>query len=452
MRNKLIIGTVFIFIHSLFTCEAQKVWSLNDCIVYAIENNLEIKDFEIREKISRENLNQSKRDLLPGVNARPSAGISYGRSVDPITNDYITNDFFNNSYSIGTSITLFNGFRLQNQIQYQKLRKQETHFHRLNAVDDLAFNVMIYYFDVLIYKGLLEIAKEQVNTSKLHLKTTEKQVEVGLKAKSDMLEMRANLEMEELNVIQIENNIKKAMLNLKQQLNLATSNDLVLKNEIAAPISLANQNPHLLYSEFSSWSPHLKSFESSLMASRKGLSLYRSQLYPQIVASGSISSGFSETNKDADGEVISFNQQLKNNQSQYIGASLQIPIFNRWANRSDIKKAKLEIEQQQNRLKTEQQNLFFTVMNDINELQAYQKELLQYEKQHEADQLAFYAAEKKYENGLINIVEYYLAKNRMANTASQKLRVRLQWEIKKKTIDFYSGNRFWQAQTNIETE
>ena len=183
---------------------AQQNWNLNQCILYAIENNINLKEYEILDQLSKEDLNQSKRDLLPGISASTNAGMNYGRSIDPNTNRYITTQFFNNSYNFGTSIAVFDGFRLQNQIKYQKFRKQISEYNQLNAIDDLAFSVMTSYFDVIYYEGMLEIAKEQVETSKLNLKTVERQAEVGLKAKSDLLEMRANLEREELNRIQIE--------------------------------------------------------------------------------------------------------------------------------------------------------------------------------------------------------------------------------------------------------
>ena len=143
--------------------------------------------------------------------------MNFGRSIDPNTNHYINTQFFNNSYNLRTSIAVFDGFRLQNQIKYQKFRKQISEYNQLNAIDDLAFSVMTSYFDVIYFEGMLEIAKEQVETSKLNLKTIEKQVEVGLKAKSDLLEMRANLEREELNRIQIENSRKTATFQLNNK-------------------------------------------------------------------------------------------------------------------------------------------------------------------------------------------------------------------------------------------
>lgn len=452
MHLKQFISILTIIILTGNSLVAQQKWSLNQCISYAIENNVNLRDYEILEKLSLENLNQSKRNRLPGISASSNAGISYGRSIDPITNDYVTREFFNNSYSMGTSITVFDGFRLQNQIKYEKFRKQVSKYNRLNAIDDLAFQVMTAFFDVIYYEGMLVIAKEQVEASKLNLKATEKHVQVGLKAKSDLLEMRANLEMEELNRIQIENSKKTAMLQLQQHMNLTVEKELELIAETEITISETLADPQSLFTVYTLWSPYFKSFEADLKATEKYLSVSRSNLYPLITAGGSINTGFSETNKNTSGQVTAFGDQFKNNQSKYLGASLSIPVFNRWANRSGIKKAKLEVERAKNRLESEKQKLYFAVANDLNELEALNKEYNQYEKQNAVDNLAFQAAEKKFGQGLINVVEYYIAKNRFANTSSQVLRAKLQWEIKKKTLDFYNGKRFWESEESDQSQ
>jgi outer membrane protein len=445
MQFKLSISTLIFIFWGSFLSFAQQTWNLNQCISYAIKNNINLKEYELLGQLSEEDLNQSKRDLLPGLSASTNAGMNFGRSIDPNTNQYITTQFFNNSYNFNTSVAVFDGFRLQNQIKYQKFRKQITEYNQLNAVDDLAFIVMTSYFDVIYFEGMLEIAKEQVETSKLNLKTVERQVDVGLKAKSDVLEMRANLEREELNRIQIENSRKTALLKLKQQMNFVSTDEMILTDSQELVIRETISDPQNLFEQFITWSPYYRSVEANLKATEKSLSLYRGQLYPSIYARGSMNTGFSETNKADNGQVIKFGEQFLNNRSQFLGASLSIPIFNKWAYRSNVKKAKLEIERAKNILEDERQKLFFEMANDLTDLEALYQEYNQYKKRSEVDDLAFKASEKKFEQGLINVIEFYIAKNRLATTNSQVLRARLQWEIKMKTIEFYKGQRFWET-------
>lgn len=452
MRFKSIYFILFFGLLSINSLQAQQSWTLNQCISFAIENNIIIRRYQILEELSLEDVKQSKRDMLPGINASTNAGLNFGRSIDPNTNDYIDNQFFNNSYGLNSSIAVFDGFRLQNRIKYQKFRKQVSEFNRINATDDLAFEITIAFFNVVYYNGMLKIAHEQVEASKQSLKTTEKKVEVGLKAKTNLLDMRANLEQEELNRIQIENALETATLQLKQLMNFISRDTMNLIETSPTVYNEEIREPQKLFDQFTTWSPYYQSIVSNLKATEKGLSLSRSALYPSIFARGSVNTGFYETNTNNLGETIHFNDQFKNNRNQYLGASMSIPIFNRWAGRSDITKAKLEIERAKNSLEDEKQKMFFEMVNNLTELEAFYKEYKQYLKRNEVDELAFRAAEKKFEQGLIDINDYYIAKNRLANTKSQVLRSRTQWEIKMKILDFYKGKRFWEPEESGQSQ
>ncbi|QIA06588.1 TolC family protein [Draconibacterium halophilum] len=445
MIKKRIVFIIVLYLIIGNTIQAQQKWSLNQCISYAIENNINLKEYEILEKLSLEDAQQAKRNMLPDLNASTSAGLNFGRSVDPNTNAYINTEFFNNTYNLSSSIAVFDGFRIQNRIKYQQFRKQASEYNRLNATDDLAFNVMVAFFDVVYYKGMLEIANEQVEASKLSLKTTEKKVEVGLKAKTDLLDMRANLEEEELNKIKIENTVETATLKLKQLMNYVSADEMELVDDSSIVVNEKVAQPQQLFEQYTSWSPYYQSIEANVNATEKGLALSRSALYPSLYANGSYNTGFYETNTDADGNTVAFGDQWKNNKNQYLGARLSIPIFNKWAIRSDVKKAKLELQQAKNNLDNERQKLFFEMVNNLTELEALYKEHSQYVKRTEVDQLAFQAAEKKFDQGLIDINDYYIAKNRLATTQSSVLRSRTLWEIKMKVLQFYRGQRFWEG-------
>lgn len=429
---------------------AQQKWTLNQCISFAIENNINLHEYKIAEEIALENVRQSRRNSLPSISASSSAGLSFGRSVDPNTNSYVTTEFFNNSYGLSTSLTVFDGFCLKNRIKYSQFTKQASEFKRKNAGDDLAFSVMNAFFDVVYYTGMLEIAKEQVEASKISLKTTEKKVEVGLQAKSNLLEMRANLESEELNKIKINNLIIKASLRLKQLMNYISHDVMNLVDESCLVYNEDISEPQYLFDEYLSWSPYYQSIEASLKATEKSLSISRSSLYPSISAYGSFNTGFYETSTNEQGETIKFGEQFKNNRSQYLGASLSIPIFNRWAGRSSVKKSKLAIKIAKANREDEKQKMFFEVVNNLADLEAQHKEYEQYQKSLEVDAMAFDAAEKKFEQGLIDINDYYIAKNRLANTQSQVLRSRTQWQIKMKTLEFYKGQRFWENDESVQ--
>ncbi|MBQ0721856.1 MAG: TolC family protein, partial [Gammaproteobacteria bacterium] len=244
--------------------------------------------------------------------------------------------------------------------------------------------------------------------------------------------------------------IETATLQLKQLMNFVSAEEMTLVDESTLVFFEEIQKPQELFDRFSAWSPYYQSVEANLKATEKSLSLSRSQLYPTILASGSLRTGYSETNTNDAGETIKFGEQFSNNRNQYLGASMSIPIFARWSNRSDVKKAKLQIERAKTNLEDERQRLFFEMVNDLTSLKAQYKEYNQYIKRSEVDKLAFRAAERKFEQGLIDVMDYYIAKNRLANTESQVLRSRTQWEIKMKTLEFYKGQRFWEMEESVQ--
>ena len=438
---------IFLFVLMLsLQVTSQEKWTLNDCIAFAIKNNLQLQDAGLNEKLSGLNYRQSKWNLLPGIAAGTDAGLNYGRSVDPNTNGIVNTSFFNNSYYLGASVDLFRGFMLQNQIRYQKFRKESAENNRLNATDDLAFEVMNAFFNVVYYEELLKIAYEQKALSELNVKKTQILVSTGLKAQTDLLEVRANFEKEELFYIQTSNNIASSWISLKKAMNLPPDQQITLDIPEEKPVVVAETVSDLpeLFRQHISWSPYIRLFESEFLASHKNVNISKAGFFPSIRLQAAYNTGFYETNKNADDQVIAFNSQIRNNRSQFIGASLNIPIFSKNSVRFDVKRARLASEQSQTKLELAKQTVLYEMEENYNLLTASWKELQQAERQLQADTLAFQAAQKKFDQGMINAVELYTIKNRLANTTSQVLHSKLTCEMKKRILDFYKGERFWE--------
>lgn len=442
LKNSLFL--LFVFLMSL-PSGAQKKWTLNDCIRYAIENNLQLQDIAIDEKLAETDYRRSKWNLLPAVGAGINAGMNYGRSVDPNTNGIVHTSFFNNSYTLGASVELFRGLMLQNQIRYQKFRKDIAENNRLNATDDLAFDVMTAFFAVVYFDELLKIANEQKALSELNVKKTQVLVTTGLKAQTDLLEVKANLEKEELFCIQTSNHLASSRIYLKKAMNLPTEQQISLDVPTGNPAAAdAVVNLPELFKQHIAQSPYIRSFESELQASQARINISKSGFFPSVRLQAAYNTGFSETDIDENKRVISFNNQIKNNRSQFAGATLSIPIFSKNAVRFEVKSARLASEQSQMKLEMTRQTVRYEMEENCNELTASWKELQQAEKQMKADSLTFQAAQRKFDQGMINPVELYTIKNRMANTSSQVLNAKLTCEMKKRILDFYKGKRFWE--------
>lgn len=449
MYGRLIIATLLLTV-SAPGLKAQESWDLNQCIHYALENNLTHHLYALDEKTARIDATQSKLNLLPSVSASSSAGISYGRSVDPNTNDVTNTDFFNNSGSLSSNIGLFQGFIRLNRIAYSKFRLQAAQWKKVNYQDDLAFDVLTAYFNVLYYQGLVEITREQLKLSEESVKKTETQIETGLKAKTDLAEMQATYEKEMLTLIQTENTLEEVKLQLGQLMNLTADqlSSFIIKNEGEQPAAMLRSllAADSLFNSFVQFSPYVKMAQAELNAASKNVAMARGQYFPSIYLGAEVNTGYYETNKDDAGKTIPFRDQIDNNISEYVGASLSIPIFGRNEVRNEVRKAKLAREQVETQLEQYRQTVYYELVNNSRELYALSREYGQTRKQLGANELAYQVAQRKYDEGLIDVIELLTVKNRVGESKGQLLSARLQWHIKSRIIEFYRGIRFWEEE------
>jgi outer membrane protein len=436
MRRCLVPVLLLIFI---IPVSGQVKWTLEDCIRYAVSNNLDIRKSKLEAEKADQNFRQSKWNMMPSIGASSSAGYSFGRTV--VEGDLISQSYFFNSYNIGASLDLFNGFSLQNRISYNKFKKDAAENSSYNAVDNLAFEVMNHYYDVIYYEELLGITKKQEELSQIIENKTEAYVKTGLKATADLLEVKADLEKEKLACIQTENKLQSAWISLRKSMNRRPDSaiSLIKSSYTILDQKITDLDIDSLYNSYSIWSPQIKSFENESKASRKNLSVQWAGFFPSLSTGVSYGTYYYPTpgNKD-------FSYQFKANQSQYAGISLSIPIFSRNTNITNVKIARIEYESAKAGLEQARRDLLYEMITNYNDLKASISELNQAKVQLEADTLAYRAAQKKYDQGMINVVDFYTSKNRMAVTAGQVLHSELTAEIKKRIIDFYRGNRFWE--------
>jgi outer membrane protein len=420
---------------------AQKTWSLDECIQYALQNNLDIASKEISTAVDKEHFNQARRNRLPSLGAGSNYNINFGKSVDPNTNDVTYSSFASNSYGINSSLTLFNGFVKKNTIDYNRFSYLAGMAEETALKNEIAFDVMNAFHSTLYYKGFLEIVKQQKELSELNLEKVKKEAEVGISAKTDVLEIEARLADEELLVIRTDNNYKAALLELKRIMHYPV-NEILLPEKVSDSNLIQStmfENADSVYQLALQHLPTVKAKNQQLKAVEKTLAIAKGYLMPSVSVSGGYNTGFYETRTDEEGKPISFQDQLKNNASQNIGFSLSIPLFNRWSTRSEIKLYKLNLEKQKVELENYKNQLYYEIESYCQELSAISAEYIQAKKQTESNELAFEVAEKKKEQGLINILDFYTSKNLLSNAQSELLRSKLMYLLKRKTIDFYLG-------------
>ena len=424
------------------TIIAQDRWTLDECVTFALENNLQLNDFKYNNLSNKETYKQSIRNLLPSINASSSYTVNFGRSTDPFTNDIITTDFFTNNYSLESSIDLFQGFQKINSIKASKFLYKATQEEVLQQKFLLAFRVMQAFYDIEFSEGLVAISQEQLTVSQSNYDLVEKQIELGLKAGADLYEAESLLLTDKLNLTQSKNQLAAAKLALIQEMNLQGTSDINIQKDLVQStddFGTDEVESDSIYSEARDFLPLIKAQELRAKAAKKQVAVSRGRLYPSLSLFAGTGTGYFETTRDTLGNTVPFREQFKNNTFQYVGVNLNIPISNGWSARSRIKQSKIEKLRAENNLKTQEQVLFQAIQQLVQDYNSLLVELEQSNQKVEAQNLSFTIAQKRYEKGLINALELFTAKNLFASAQNENLQVRLRSEINKSTLDFYRG-------------
>ena len=438
---KSIINILLFLLFLPFSGTSQKLWSLDACITYAVKNNLSTKLNVYDTEIRKENLSQTKRNFLPSFGLNTGYNIGYGRYVDPNTNDIINTKSYSNSYSTGTSIQLFNGFRQWNSIAFHKLLLEINKGKNLELKHKLSFDVMNAFYAILFQEGIVKIAKNRQSLSKLHYKTIASKIKLGLLAKSNLYQIESTISSENLSLLKAKNELANAKLNLLQLMNLPQKTiELQQENSLAALNYSSNlSNTNFVFKKALQFLPAIKNTETNIKVAQKSLAISRSSLYPSLSFGTGISTAYYQTRTDNAGNIIPYSKQLQDNLYKRIYFSMYVPIFHKWSTRSSLKIEKIKIKQAKINFEQKKQVVFKqiqTLIQNKNSLELEEEANLQNIKSKE---LNFKISEKKHEKELINLYELQQAKNELTQAKIEQLRIHLQLKIQKKTIAFYTG-------------
>nr|BFF38219.1 TolC family protein [Tenacibaculum mesophilum] len=428
---------------------SQKKWSLDECISFALKNNLLLTDNQYNINSNKETHRQSIRSLLPNLNAYTDYNIRYGRSIDPNTNAVSTNDFFSNNYSLELSLDLFQGFKKINTIKANKLAYLASQKDSDQQKYLLGFRVMSAYYDILYFQEVLEISKQQVSVSETNYTAVDKKVSLGVSAKSDLYEAESLLLTDRLQVTKSENDLMGAKLKLIQEMNLegVTSIDIHSSAlELYSERKASEFQVDSIYGKAINFLPIIESNELKVKEAKAQVKVSRGNYYPILRFRSGIGSGYFETNTDSDGNTISFSEQFDTNTFKYIAFSLNVPIFNGWTQRSDVKQKKITLLQAENTLKTQKQEVLKTIQDLVLKQYSLAAEYSQSNLKVKSQRLAFITAQKKYERGIINAIELFTAKNLFATAENENLQIKLSLLLNEKTLDFYKGMPIFNIQ------
>ena len=214
--------TSLLFNFSIFCCvaNAQDTWTLQQCVDYAVKNNIQIKQSMLTTELAKTDLTQSQATVLPNLNANASNYYNYGKTIDQFTNSFATEKVRSDRYSLQANVTLFNGLQAYNTIKQNQLNLAASKYDAEKMVNDISLYVASAYLQILFSMELLDIANQQVLLTQAQVGRTKKLVDAGSVAKGNLLNIESQAANEEVQVVNAQNNLDIAYLNLTQLLEL----------------------------------------------------------------------------------------------------------------------------------------------------------------------------------------------------------------------------------------
>ena len=412
-------------------------WTLRECCDYAVSHNISIKQQENQCRLQEIQLSNARNQRLPDLSGSVSQNFSFGRGLTA-DNTYSNTNTSSTSFSLGTSIPLFTGFQIPNQIKMNQLNLEAATADLEKAKNDIQMQVAQAYVQILYNMEIADVARRQVAIDSMQVVRLQAMVDNGKASGAQLSQQQATLANSRLTATQADNTKRLAILSLTQLLELPSPDGFaILPPEISA-ISGTGQvpSPDVIYADALGLKPEIAAQQLRLKATDHNIKIARAGYMPTLSLSGGMGSNYYTTSKFSSDP---FSTQLKNNFSQYIGLNLSVPIFNRFQTRNSIRHAKIEQLNQQLTFDNTKKTLYKEIQQVYyNTLNAQQKEQSSAEAVR-SSQDAFTLMQAKYENGKATITEFNEAKNTYLRAESDYVQARYELLYQRALIQFYRG-------------
>ena len=431
---------LFTIHYSLSAAAQQRQWSLRECCDYAVANNISIKQQENQCRQEEIQLSTSKNSRLPDLSGSVSQNFSFGRGLTA-DNTYSNTNTSSTSFSLGTSVPIFTGFQIPNQIKLNQLNLEAATADLEKAKNDIRMQVAQAYVQILYDIEIADVAHRQISIDSAQVARLQAFVKNGKASEAELSQQRATLANSTLTATQADNNTRLALLALTQLLELPSPEGFnIVRPDLDDLDNLARLEnlpaPDAIYAEALGIKPEILSQQLKLKGTEYSIKIAQAGNYPTLSLSGGLGTNYYTTSGfKADG----FGSQLKNNFSQYIGLNLNVPIFNRFQTRNSIRTARINQENQQLTLDNTKKTLYQDIQKVYyNALNAQAKEQASKQAVATAND-AFHLTQAKYENGKATITEFNESKNNYLKAESDLVQARYENIYQQALIAFYRG-------------
>ena len=435
--KKIFFLVVLVVLVSLDTL-AQQSWTLRQCADYAVEHNISIKQKGNQRKQRDIQLSTAKNSRLPDLSASASESFSFGRGLT-LDNTYTNRSTSSTSFSLGTTVPLFTGFKIPNQIKLNQLNLEAATKDLEKAKNDIRMQVAKAYVQILYDTEIAEVAQRQIAIDSAQVARLEAFVKNGKSSPAELSQQQSTLAQARLTATQADNNLQLAILALTQLLELPSPEGFSIVRpfiDSAPTSSLVGISPDAIYQEALTLKPEVQAEQLRLTASERSIHIAKAALYPTLNFSAGLQSNYYKTNGM---QADPFATQMKNNFSQYVGLNLSVPIFTRFQARNSIRSARIDYDNQQLQLENVKKTLYKEIQQVYYNAVAADSKYHSSEAAVQSSKDAFSLMQAKYENGKANITEFNESKNNYLKAESDLVQARYENLYQQALLDFYRG-------------
>ena len=417
----------------------EKQWSLRECCDYAVAHNISIKQQENQCRQQELQLSTAKNSRLPDLSGSVGQNFSFGRGLTA-ANTYSNTNTSSTSFGLSTSVPLFTGFRIPNEIKLNQLNLEATTADLEKAKNDIRMQVAQAYVQILYDMEIADVARRQIEIDSAQVERLQAFVKNGKAAEAELSQQKATLANSRLTATQADNNYRLAILTLTQLLELPTPDGFAIlrptQAELDALSNLGTLGPDQIYAEALGVKPEILSQQLKLKGSEHSIKIAQAANYPTLSLGGGLGTNYYTTSGF---KSDPFGTQLKNNFSQYISLNLNIPIFNRFQTRNSIRSARIDLENQQLQLDNTKKTLYKEIQQVYYNAQNAQAKEQSSEDAVQSSKDAFALMQAKYENGKATITEFNESKNNYLKSESDLVQARYENLYQHALIEFYRG-------------
>ncbi|CDF77965.1 outer membrane transport/efflux protein [Formosa agariphila KMM 3901] len=441
MKKITLLG-LFLFSVMFTYAQDNKQWTLEECVNYALENNISIKQSELDTDLAGIDKSDAVMNFLPTVNANASYNINTGANVNPATNQFENQTFRSASGGVNSGVNLFSGLQNWKALQRSKINIIASQYQLDKMKDDISIFVANAFVQILYNKEQIKVLNAQNKITKENLERTNELVDAGVLPKGDVLEIKATDATQIQQIIAAENDLFISKIGLAQLLKIEDYQTFDIADEDYGLFSdaILEENPSAIIEKAKEEVYDVKVAETNLELAQKDLELSRTQYYPQLTAFMGYSTRWSSTNLDfITGQEMPFIDQLYTFDGTSMGLQLSVPIFNGLSVRNNVRRNQVNVERSKYLLEQANLDLESEVYQAYNDAKNAKKSFEAATQTSEARKLAFEYAEERYTVGLTNAFDFSQASINYENAQSEVVRTKYEYIFKVKVLEFYFG-------------